>query len=49
MNADEQRSLLTARPGAQSDGILVIQVNGQGRPGDVWRRVGTGSSPEKTV
>jgi hypothetical protein len=23
MNADEQRSLLTARPGAQSDGILL--------------------------
>jgi hypothetical protein len=34
--------LLTARLGAQSDGILVKQVNRQGRPGDVWRRVGTG-------
>ena len=28
MNAAEQRSLLTARPVSQSDGILVKQVNG---------------------
>ena len=43
MNAIEQLTLLNERPGARLDGILVLEVSGQGRPGNVWRRVGTGS------